>query len=61
VAAVEGKYRLVDVLRRLHVSDRHIRLTLVNELGLTPEEADQALARSTKSPTTDSAPPEDEE
>jgi hypothetical protein len=57
---VEGKYRLVDVLRRLHVSDRHIRLTLVNELGLTPEEADQALARSTGPPTTDSPSPEDD-
>lgn len=41
--AVEGRYRLVEVLRRLKVSDRHIRLTLYSELGLTPEEADEAL------------------
>lgn len=39
----KGRYRLVELLRSQGVPDRHIRRTLQTELGLTVEEADDAL------------------
>ena len=49
---VSGSYRVVEVLRRLGMPEHLIRRTLYRELGLTPQEADDAL---------ESEPSDDEE